>query len=104
METKNLSWICGLQKCLQFISERCQMPSSGRIQGPKEECKHDQRHIWRIKMSCGPWRKAEVKTGIRDVCILSQTLFLLVLGKAMNKVVEWSVLVPTHAPQFYFIN
>jgi hypothetical protein len=38
-------------------------------------------------MSCGPRRKGEV-TGKREDCILSPTLFLLVLDKVMNKVVE----------------
>jgi hypothetical protein len=39
-------------------------------------------------MSCSLQRKAEVTTAVREECVLSPTLFLLVLDKVMNKVVE----------------
>jgi hypothetical protein len=39
-------------------------------------------------MSCCPRRKAEVTRGVRENCVLSPTLFLLMLDKVMNKVVE----------------
>jgi hypothetical protein len=39
-------------------------------------------------MSSSPERKAEVTTGVREECVSSPTLFLLVLDKIMNKIVE----------------